>query len=115
MLTESVDAGYRLVVTTGPVLRPDGLRHVWDILRSRGTEGLVVVSVDAETGKPIFLAAGTDGAVAAGFNAGGAVREIAGIVGGRGGGKPNMAQGGGEDASRIDEALTAARRVLGVG
>jgi alanyl-tRNA synthetase len=75
----------------------------------------VLVGVDAESGRPIFLAAGSDAAVAAGFNAGATVLEIAGIVGGRGGGKPSMAQGGGEDASRIDEALAAARRVLGVG
>ena len=74
-----------------------------------------MVATDVETHKPIFLAAGDDAAVAAGFDAGSAVREIAGVLGGRGGGKPSMAQGGGEDAARIAEALDAARRALGVG
>jgi alanyl-tRNA synthetase len=115
MLGEAIDAGYTLVVSQPPNLRPTGLRTVWDVLRARGVDAVVLVGVDAETGKPIFLAAGADSAVAAGFNAGATVREIAGVLGGRGGGKPNMAQGGAEDASRIEEALAAARRVLGVG
>ena len=75
----------------------------------------MLVVADVETGKPIFIAAGSDKAVAAGFDAGAVVREIAPIVGGRGGGKPGMAQGGGEDASRVDEALAAARTFLGIG
>jgi len=73
------------------------------------------VVADVETGKPIFIAAGSDKAVAAGFDAGAVVREIAPVLGGRGGGKPAMAQGGGEDASRVDEALAAARALLGIG
>ena len=115
MVGEAHDAAYRLVVTRAPALRPDSLRQVWDTLRSRGVDALVLVSVDAETGKPIFLAAGVDAAVKAGFNAGATVRQIAATLGGRGGGKANMAQGGGEDASRIGEALALARQALGVG
>jgi alanyl-tRNA synthetase len=115
MLDESADVGYKLIVTRGPELRPDGLRVGWDILRARGADALVIVTTDAETGKPIFLAAGTDAAVAAGFNAGALVRDIAQRLGGRGGGKPGMAQGGGENAEAIDEALASARQTLGVG
>ncbi|MDR3685344.1 MAG: alanine--tRNA ligase [Coriobacteriia bacterium] len=115
MLGDTVDAGYKLIVTRAPDARPGTMRSLWDVLHGQGADAAVLVSVDMETGKPIFLAAGADNAVAAGFNAGGAVREIAAVLGGRGGGKPNMAQGGGEDASRIDDALGAARRALGVG
>ncbi len=115
MLTDVVDVGYKLVVALGPGLRPPGLRHVWDILRARGVDALVLVSADADSGKPIMLAAGTDAAVAAGFNAGAVVRDMAAVVGGRGGGKPAMAQGGGENAEGIDEALAVARRLLGSG
>jgi alanyl-tRNA synthetase len=115
MLGESVDVGYKLIVTKGPELRPEGLRIVWDILRARGADALVLVTKDAETGKPIFMAAGTDAAVAAGFNAGAIVRQVAEVLGGRGGGRPSMAQGGGENAESIDEALAAARQTLGVG
>ncbi len=96
---EAVDVGYKLVVTRPPDLRPTGLRHLWDVIRSRGIDAVVFVGVDVESGKPIFVAAGSDAAVAAGFDAGAVVRAIAPLLGGRGGGKPAMAQGGGEDAS----------------
>ena len=114
MLSETVDVnGYRLLVTRTPAARPQGMRGVWDVMRSRGVDAAVLVTTDAETGKPIFVAAGTDGAVASGFDAGATVRAIAPVLGGRGGGKPAMAQGGGEDASGIDEALRIARETLG--
>jgi alanyl-tRNA synthetase len=114
MLAEASDNnGYRLVITRAPAARPQAMRGLWDILRSRGVEAAVLVATDVETGKPIFAAAGTDDAVAAGFDAGAAVRAIAPVLGGRGGGKPAMAQGGGEEASGIDEALRIARDTLG--
>ena len=46
-----------------------------------------------------------DAAVAKGVNAGTLVKEAAALLGGRGGGRPSMAQGGGKDAARLDEAL----------
>ena len=114
MLGEAQDVGYNLVVTRGPGLRPQGLRMVWDVLRARGADALVLVDADAETGKPIMIAAGSDKAVAAGFNAGNVVKAMAAVIGGRGGGKPEMAQGGGEDPTTIDAALQVARDALGV-
>jgi alanyl-tRNA synthetase len=75
----------------------------------------VLISADPESGKPLFIAAGSDAAVASGFDAGAVVRAIAPVLGGRGGGKPTMAQGGGENAATIDEALGVARRTLGIG
>jgi len=59
------------------------------------------------------LAGGTDPAVAAGFAAGNVIKEIAPLVGGRGGGRPTMAQAGGRDASAVDAALETAKRYLG--
>jgi len=108
-------AGYGVVVARIPEARAGGLRGVWDILRARGADAVVLVTTDIESGKPIYIAAGNDAAVAAGFDAGGVVRALAPAVGGRGGGKPAMAQGGGEDASGIDSALAIARQTLGVG
>ena len=105
--------GYRLLIAKAPAARPQAVRGLWDVVRSRGVAAAVLVTTDIETGKPIFLAAGTDAAVAAGFDAGATVRAIAPVLGGRGGGKPAMAQGGGEDASGIDEALRIARETLG--
>ena len=106
--------GYRLLVTGMPRAKAAAMREAWDVVRARGVAAAVLIAEDEETGKPIFVAAGTDAAVAAGFDAGAAVRAIAAVLGGRGGGKPSMAQGGGEDASRIDEALASVRSLLDV-
>ena len=62
---------------------------------------------------PRSSTAATDGAVSAGFSAGNVVKEISGLVGGKGGGRPNMAQAGGKDAAGIDAALDAAKKLLG--
>lgn len=113
LLEGALDVGYRLVVGRVSDIRAAGLRGAWDVLRSRGANAAVLLGADAETGKPIFLAAGDEAAEAAGFDAGAVVRGIAPLVGGRGGGKPAMAQGGGEDASGIDGALDTARGLLG--
>ena len=64
-------------------------------------------------GKPVLMAAATDEAVAAGFNAGAIIKAISSNIKGGGGGKPTMAQAGGKDAEGIDAALTAAREMLG--
>ena len=53
-------------------------------------------------------------AVAAGFSAGTLIKDIASLVGGRGGGRPNMAQAGGVDISGVDVALEAAKQKLGI-
>ena len=58
------------------------------------------------------LAAGTEEAVAAGFNAGKVIKAISPAIKGGGGGKPTMAQAGGKDASGLDDALQAARDLL---
>ena len=115
MIGDVVDVGYKLIVTKAPSVRPQGLRTLWDVVRARGIDAVVLLCADVETGKPIFVAAGSDAAVAAGFDAGAVVRAMAPVLGGRGGGKPAMAQGGGEDASGIDKALATAREILGVG
>ena len=55
---------------------------------------------------------GTDDLIGRGVRADVVVREIASVVGGRGGGRPHMAQAGVEDPGRIDEALRMGREVL---
>ena len=62
--------------------------------------------------KPLLLAAGTDAAVAAGFNAGAIIKAIAPAIQGGGGVKPTMAQAGGKNAAGIDDALAKAREIL---
>ncbi|MCX7539704.1 alanine--tRNA ligase [Corynebacterium antarcticum] len=85
------------------------LRTVGTDLRNRiGTEPAVIVLATADDrGKVPFLVAATDGAVERGVCAGDLIRVFGGPVGGRGGGKPDMAQGSGSDASGIDAGFSA--------
>ncbi len=59
--------------------------------------------------RPMLLALATDDVVERGLRADEVVREAGAVVGGGGGGRPVMAQAGGRDASRLDEALDVAR------
>lgn len=116
ILDRVVDVGYPLLVTRVPNVKAKGLRTASDIFRARMAGGAVVLAtVDADSGKPILLAAGSDEAVAAGFNAGALIKAMAPKIGGGGGGKPSMAQAGGSDPAGVDEALKAARSLLGIG
>ena len=116
LLGEVADAGYPLLVTRVPALASSGLRKLADTARSRmGGGAIVFATTDADTGKVLLIAAGSEEAVAAGFRAGEVVKAMAAVVGGHGGGKPAMAQGGGDDASAIDKALSVARETLGIG
>ena len=88
----------------------DDLRSWADTLR-RSSSAVVLAAV--VNGNALMLAAGSADAVAKGFDAGAVIKTMAPHVHGRGGGKPAMAQGGGEDASGVDAALSAARELLG--
>jgi alanyl-tRNA synthetase len=115
LLAQVVDVGYPLVVARLPELTAKGLRSGADIVRSRLGGGAVVLAATApEGGAPLLLAAGSDDAVASGFDAGAIIKAISPHIKGGGGGKPSMAQAGGKDASGIDAALAEARRLLGV-
>ncbi len=108
--------GYKAVVARLDGLTGKEMRSAWDGIReSAGGSGIACVIASATPdGKVALLAGGTDDAVAAGFSAGDIVKKVSGLVGGRGGGRPNMAQAGGSDASGIDAALDAARAELGL-
>ncbi len=111
----SRDAGYPLLVTRVPDVDVTGLRDVSDVVRARlGGGAVVLATADPDTRAPLLLAAGSAPAVAAGFNAGAVIKAMAPHIKGGGGGKPEMAQAGGKDASGIDAALEAARAMLGI-
>jgi alanyl-tRNA synthetase len=61
--------------------------------------------------RPSFLAMSTKD-LSSRVHAGNLIKQIAPIAGGGGGGRPEMAQAGGKDASKLDEALDAARRII---
>lgn len=89
----------------------DGLRNVADDLRNRLDSGVVVVG-SANEGKVNFVAAVTKDLVAKGLQAGKIVKEVAAIAGGGGGGRPELAQAGGRDASKLAEAIAQVPDIL---
>ncbi|MCB8983302.1 MAG: alanine--tRNA ligase [Ardenticatenaceae bacterium] len=82
----------------------DTMREMADWFRDKVKTGTAVFAV-IQNDKPLFVATVTDDLIKRGLKAGDIVREVAKVVGGGGGGRPNMAQAGGHDASKIGEAL----------
>jgi alanyl-tRNA synthetase len=81
--------------------------------RLRGALGPSAVVLGVRDGERVqLLASMTPEAIEDGLDAGAVIKGIAPIVGGGGGGRPSMARAGGKDASRLDEALEAARSLL---
>lgn len=109
---QKTPAGYPVVVSRIEVADAGAMRNMWDMIRARMSEPGAAVLIAEKDGKAVLLAAGTDEAVEAGFNAGSVIKAIAPCVKGGGGGKPTMAQAGGKDASGIDAALGVAREML---
>ncbi|HAL30821.1 MAG TPA: alanine--tRNA ligase [Coriobacteriia bacterium] len=117
-LTEgALDAGYPVVIAQVPDMTAAEMRGVWDVVRTRlgDSAAAVIASKDPESGAPLLLAAGAPGAVEAGFDAGSLIKTIAPRIKGGGGGRREMAQAGGKDASGIEAALAEARTALGAG
>lgn len=104
-----VDAGFPVFVYRKDGLDAGGMRNFWDIVRARLDNGGACVLASDNEGTPLLLAAGSDEAVQAGFNAGAVIKAIASNIKGGGGGKPSMAQAGGKDVVGLDAALEAAR------
>jgi alanyl-tRNA synthetase len=98
-------AGVAVLAARLDGLDADGLRSVVDTLRDRVPSGIIVLggSVDGK----VNLVAAVSKDLSKRFPAGRLVQEIARMVGGGGGGRPDLAQAGGKDASKLDEALGA--------
>ncbi len=98
--------GVRVVAGEAPVASMEALRELGDRLRERLGSGVVLLAA-RQDGKVVFLAMVTGDLVARGLHAGRIVNEAARVAGGGGGGRPDMAQAGGRDPSRLAEALAA--------
>jgi alanyl-tRNA synthetase len=108
LLKNAVDVGGLHVVTTTVASGdPNSLRQMGDVLRDKDAAVVAVIALAGE--KVTLLAVCGKDAVAKGVKAGDIIREIAPIVGGKGGGKPDSAMGGGSDASKVNDALAAVK------
>jgi len=94
-----------------PALTMPILREMGDILRDKLKSGIVVLAT-VYNGKPNFLAMVTPDLIARGFHAGDIISQVARVTGGGGGGKAAMAQAGGKDATKIDEALKLVKNII---
>ncbi|MFN7131328.1 MAG: alanine--tRNA ligase, partial [Myxococcales bacterium] len=90
----------------------DAYRDLADKLRDKLQSGLVALGGEKD-GKAVLLVAATKDVVGRGVKAGDLIREMAKEVGGKGGGRPDMAQAGGPDASKIDRALERVIELVG--
>jgi len=104
-------SGVTVLAAKVPALTMPTLRETGDILRDRLKSAIVVLAT-VYNGKPNFLAMVTPDLIAKGFHAGDIINQVAKFTGGGGGGKAAMAQAGGKDAAKIDEALKLVRKLI---
>jgi len=97
-------AGKQLIAELAPGLSAGDLKSAVENLRDKLRSGVVVLG-SIEDGKVSVLAAASDDAVKDGANAGKLIQAVMASIGGKGGGKPQMAQGGGGDAAKLPEAI----------
>ena len=103
--------GIKLLAANVPDLDMNGLRSLGDQLKEKLGEGIVLLASEKD-GKVSLVAMATEGAIKQGAHAGNLIKEIAPIVGGGGGGRPNMAQAGGKNPAAIGEAIAAVAAVV---
>ena len=108
VMNQIVDVkGVKLLAAKVEGVDMNGLRDLGDQLKEKIGEGVVVLAA-VNGGKVNLLAMATDAAQKAGAHAGNLIKGVAAIVGGGGGGRPNMAQAGGKNPEKADEAVKAA-------
>ena len=103
--------GVKLLATNVSGVDMNGLRDLGDQLKAKIGEGVIVLLSDCD-GKVNMVDMATDGAVSKGAHAGNLIKGIAALVGGGGGGRPNMAQAGGKNPAGIEAAIKEASKVL---
>ncbi len=112
LLAQAQDVdGVKVVAGRVDVASVDALRRTGDEVRRRLGSGVIVLGAVAKE-RPTFVAMVSDDLVQAGLHAGRLIKEVAARTGGGGGGRPEMAQAGGKDASRLDEALAATPEIV---
>jgi alanyl-tRNA synthetase len=104
-------SGVTVLTAKVPALTMPILREMGDILRDRLKSAIIVLAT-VHNGKLNFLAMVTPDLIAKGFHAGDIISQVAKVTGGGGGGKAAMAQAGGKDATKIEEALKSVKSVI---
>ncbi len=105
--------GVKILPVKVPDVDMNELRNLGDQLKEKLGEGVILLASSTAPDKVNLIAMATDGAMKQGAHAGNLIKELAALVGGGGGGRPNMAQAGGKNAAGIDAVIAKAKDVLG--
>jgi len=108
--TEKVN-GITVLAARVPSTSLSTLREMGDLLRDRLKSAVIVLGT-VHDGKPGFVAMVTPDLVNRGLHAGDIVKQVAAVTGGSGGGKADMAQAGGKDRNKLDEALELVKHLV---
>lgn len=113
LLSEAEPVGeFKILVAQLPDIEAEALKAAAEKLSAKLGHSAVVLGSFSEDGKVTLVASFSKEVIAKGLQAGKFIGAIAKICGGGGGGRPNLAQAGGKDASKLPEALEAAERQL---
>jgi alanyl-tRNA synthetase len=104
--------GVKLLAAGVPDLDMNGLRNLGDQLKDKMGDGVIILASSNGSDKVNLIAMTTDNAMAKGAHAGNLIKELASLVGGGGGGRPNMAQAGGKNPAGIEAVIERATSVL---
>ena len=104
-------AGVKFLAAKVDGVDMNGLRDLGDQLKNKLGEGVILLA-SVTDGKVNLVAMASDEAQKAGAHAGNLIKSIASLVGGGGGGRPNMAQAGGKNPAGVDDALAEAVKAL---
>jgi alanyl-tRNA synthetase len=109
LLAAATDVGgVKVVAASVDGLGPDDLRQLIDVLRRKAGEKLAALLMTAADGKVVLAAGLTADLAGKALHAGNWLKEVAPVVGGGGGGRPDFAQAGGKDPSKIADAVAKA-------
>jgi alanyl-tRNA synthetase len=103
--------GVNVLAVQVEAVKVDSLREMADTLREKLGSAIIVLAAVIDE-KPAFIAMVTPDLVQKGYHAGEIIKKVAGVAGGGGGGKPGMAQAGGKDKSKVEEALQIVKTLV---
>lgn len=104
--------GVKLLAASVPDVDMNGLRNLGDQLKEKLGEGVVVLVSAQGSDKVNLIVMATEAAMAQGAHAGNMIKNLASLVGGGGGGRPNMAQAGGKNPAGVPQAVEQAAGIL---
>ena len=104
--------GVKLIASKVANLDMNGLRNLGDQLKDKLGDGVVVLTSSPDKGKVNIIVMVSDSAIEKGVNAGNIIKELAPLVGGGGGGRPNMAQAGGKNPAGMDDVVAQVPALL---